>query len=32
MFFVLCPYSRFPVQCSVSYNNGPLVKQPLDYY
>jgi len=30
--FSIRPFRRFPVQCSVTYNAGPLLKQPLAYF
>ena len=30
--FSIRPYSRFPVQCSVTYNAGPFFKLPLAYF
>jgi hypothetical protein len=30
--FMLRPYRRFPVQCSVSYNAGPFLKLSLAYF
>jgi hypothetical protein len=29
--FTIRPYRRFPVQCAVTYNAGPLLKLPLAY-
>src|SRR5438105_866109 len=30
--FSICPYRHFPVQCPVTYNAGPILKQPLAYF